>query len=47
MRQAVVLTAIVAALFCALYAFFLVVAASTPHPAPKKPSQPEIKRVWV
>ena len=41
------LAGITAALFCALYGLFWAVAVSTPHPAPKKPPQPEIKRVWV
>jgi hypothetical protein len=47
MRQAILLTAITLALFCALSAIFYGVAMSTPQPTKKAPSAPETKRVWT
>ena len=47
MKQSILLTAITAALFCALSAVFIGVAASTPHPAKKAPPAPQIREVWV
>lgn len=47
MRQALILGAITAALFCALSAVFIGVAASTHHPAKKAPPAPQIREVWV
>jgi len=47
MRQAILLTAITLALFCALSALFIDIATSTPTPAPKAPPAPETKRIVV
>ena len=47
MRQALILTAITVALFCALSAIFWGVAMSTPQPVKKAPPAPEIKRIWT
>lgn len=47
MRQTILLTVIVAALFCALSAIFWGVARSTPQPTPKAPPAPQIRQVWV
>lgn len=47
MRQTILLTAITAALFCALSAIFWGAAMSTPHPTKKAPPAPQIRQVWV
>lgn len=47
MRQTILLTVIVAALFCALSAIFWGAAMSTPQPVKKAPPAPETKRIWT
>lgn len=47
MRQAILLTAITVALFCALSAIFYGVAMSTPQPIKKAPPTHQTKRIWT
>ena len=54
MKQAILLTAIVAGLFCGLYGLFWALATPYPQPVPEKAPRPEMKapqprprQVWV
>ena len=47
MRQAILLTAITLALFCAISAIFYGVAMSTSQPTEKAPPAPQTVRIWT
>ena len=47
MREPILLTSIVAALFCGLYALFWALAVPTPQPAQKNAPEARPVRVWV